>query len=189
VRTFVVASTTDVMWDDLRVDASTTNLGGGNPASVTTFRNGVRALEFSATVEQSCWFDVQLPHSFHQFTSAYALKPHIHWSPTTTTATGTVIWGIEYTWANPSLDGTSSFGATTQTEGTYTFTTNKQYAHLLTPMGDITITNMGISAVLLGRVYRKAATDTFADTVHAVSIDFHYPLNAPGSIGEFNKGQ
>ena len=47
--------------------------------------------------EEEVFFSVQLPHNWKEGSAIY---PHVHWSPQTTGKSGSVVWGLEYSWVN-----------------------------------------------------------------------------------------
>lgn len=163
-------------WNDLRVPLSIARVGNpGDEPSFNVFRGAVRLWEFSATATQELFFTCQLPHGFVKD----ELRPHVHFTTASTAATGTVTWGLEYTVANVN----DVFGAPAAAdEVDYTFDANRQYEHLLQPFTVIDASALRDSAQFICRLYRKAATDTFAGTVFGIEFDIHYQSMYGGSI-------
>lgn len=190
------------VWDDLMVYPDATSRGGSKApvwggASATAFKKngssqGVFLWMFSASTEQEVYFTIQLPHSY-KFGSA--LKPHVHWTTTTGTLshTGTnpdyyvnVVWGLEYTvvaiggtFPNTTLINSNKVISATAVTG----------QHLITPIGDIAGTNLGISTILVCRLYREVgnALDNFGEEVGLLGFDIHYEKDTQGSRTEFVK--
>lgn len=141
---------------------------------------GVFAFSFDAASEEELLFSAQIPHGYIEGTDLLA---HVHWAPSSTN-TGNVVWGLEYTIQN--VNGT--FGNTTLIEATVAAegTADK---HQADSIGTISGTSLNVSAVLVGRLYRKAAdaADTFTGEARALSLDFHIQKNSIGSDAEFTK--
>ncbi|PAM93718.1 hypothetical protein B4N84_15695 [Flavobacterium sp. IR1] len=162
-------TSTDVE-EDLRVtidkgsnSAQLGNLTGISGPEIWFFRNdqGVDAMSFS----------VQLPHSWKEGTT---IHPHIHWVPRTS-ASGNMVWNLDYTWANMS---TGTFSATTTTSVVVNgpFVQNRHLVSDLTLL-DSGISGIGknISSVLICRIWRNASAgnDTYEGDAGGVSMDFH----------------
>jgi hypothetical protein len=166
-------------WDDLRVPVTASKSGGAKQPTFGQFiddgagSQGVYAEAFSASQEQELFFAVQLPHAWKQETDLHA---HVHWGTTSTSSSGTVIWGLEYTWHNVFGD----IPTTTTITGTHTFGGNEQYKHQLTPLGIIVGTGKRLSSMLLCRIYRAAGSDSFTGTASLFESDFHYQINSLG---------
>lgn len=167
-------------WKDM-----TANLGSaGAPAGATTpdfavFRGGIKAYQFNKGDELYITF-----HPNHDVIPGEKFYPHIHWATNSTTDTGTVIWGIEYTIAE-GFD-TDAFPATSTIEMSYTFTANKQYQHLITECSDAqAITMPDVDSLILMRIYRKNdAADTFAGNVFGLTADIHYRAGKFATVGK-----
>lgn len=101
----------------------------------------------------------------------------MHWMPTTT-ATGSVKWSLEYTLSsiNATFPTSVKIGSTQYTDGT-------NYKHNVCNLATIQGTNLGISSMLLCRIYRNATSsvDTYGDDAALLEVDFHYPKNTMGS--------
>lgn len=187
------------VFDDVMIYPDATNRGeskapvwGG--ASPTAFKKnaggtsqGVLLWMFSASTEQEVYFTVQLPHGYKVGSDIY---PHVHWTTASGTPSGTnVVWGLEYT--------TIAIGGIYPT--TSTLLANSVIApigspsgsgqHLITSFGNISGSGLGISTVLICRLYRAATngSDTFANEVGLLGIDIHYEKDTEGSRTEFTK--
>lgn len=185
------------VFDDIMVFPDATNRGGSNGPvwggqASEYFRNngsgsqGVFLWMFSKSSEQELYFSVQIPHSYKIGTTLY---PHIHWTTKTGTPTGTdVVWGLEYTVV--AIGGT--FGNTTILTANSLIpgmTPTGTGQHLITPLGTIPGTGLGISSVLICRVFRAAAngSDTFDNETGLLGIDFHFQKDTEGSRTDFTK--
>ncbi|NIQ10462.1 MAG: hypothetical protein GWO10_16320 [candidate division Zixibacteria bacterium] len=167
------------VWDDLRVPVYQTKLGGTkDPDFVKVLDDGagsqgVFAYLFDKTTEEELYFAVQLPHAWKAGSS---ITPHVHWMPTDTD-TGSVVWGIEYSWA--SINGT--FGNTTLVTKTDAAdgTADK---HQMAVFSAISGTGHTASSMIICRVYRKAAdaADTYNADAALIEVDFHYEVDKIG---------
>lgn len=166
--------------DDLRVPITSTKVGGSKDPGFAKFKDngsgsqGVFTYVFDATNEEELYFTVQLPHSYKPGSD---INAHVHWSPTTTN-TGNIVWGLEYTWQN--ID--STFGNTTLITGTDT-ADGTAYKHQLQSIGDISGTGYIESSMLVCRVYRDAdnPADTYDADAALLEIDFHYQVEKFGA--------
>ena len=173
-------------WDDLRVSVATAKLRGNSDPTFASFKTngsgstGVYSYNFSATTNQELFFSVQLPHAWKEGTS---LRPHAHWC-STGSATGNVIWGLEYAIAD--IGGV--FGNSVILTTDPLSVTGAAFTHYVSSFGTIDMTDMDASAVILCRVFRDATTDTFAGMTFLTDIDFHYLTDTPGgSLDEYIK--
>jgi hypothetical protein len=179
----------NVLWDDIRVPALATRIGGVAPPNFIQFKDdgaastGVFAYEFIDGFLKQVFFTAQIPHGYKEGTDLHA---HVHFVPATNIANGdTVIWGLEYTWQNVSGD----FSDTSTTTGTYTGTDEDVVdKHIKLDMGDITGTGKKISSMLVCRLYRDGATDTSTAHMFLLEFDFHFQINSLGSENESSKG-
>lgn len=163
-------------WDDYLSEFQLRGSGVNDPSWATLFGN-MQGLVFSASSMQQVWTDT---HVLHDYALGTAMYPHIHWTPTTT-ATGTVRWGIEYTIAKG--HGQQAFNTTTTTIFVeHTISTASQWVHFVTEVSEgnaIPGTNLEPDSVIKCRVFRDAANanDTYPGTVHAWQMDMHYQKN------------
>lgn len=182
------------VYDDLMVYPDATSRGGSNPPvwGSTAFKKngssqGVFLWMFSASTEQELYFTVQLPHSYKVGSTLF---PHVHWTTATGTPTTTnVTWGLEYSAIaiGGSFSTTSTLTSNTLISAVGTPTGTGQ--HLITSLGTISGTNLGISAVLVCRIYRATgdSNDTFGNEVGFLGFDIHYEKDTEGSRSEFVK--
>ena len=168
-------------WDDIRVSPVSTKLGGTSDPDFIKFKDngagsqGVFTYHFSPILEEEAYFEVQLPHSYK---AGSDLKPHVHWAPVDANA-GTVIWGLEYTIQSPN----GTFGNTTILEVADN-ADGVAYKHQLHSLGTISGAGITESAVIFGRIYRKAGSDTYASDAALVSTDIHFQMDKMGSVDE-----
>lgn len=174
-------------WDDIMVFPDATSKGNSAP-TMSTFKNGVSLWWFSASTDQEVHFSVQLPHSYKIGTP---LGPHVHWTTSTGTPNNTnsrVVWSLEYTVM--AIGGT--FPTTTtisgnQVIGSVALTGTEQ--HLITSLGQIPSTGLGISTILVCRLYRNAINpaDDFGNPAGLLGFDIHFEKDTNGSREVFDK--
>jgi hypothetical protein len=175
----------DGFWDDLRVGLSAARVGASTYLPTWTQiatdgagSRGVYAYGFSAVNDNEAFFEVQLPHDRK---TGSDLEAHVHWCPNGTD-TGSVSWNLEYTVAN--IDGT--FGNTASLTGTDSGD-GTAFKHQLCELGTIDGSSLTLSAVLICRLWRDVSADDLSDLACAVSVDFHYQRDSPGSTEEYTK--
>lgn len=174
--TLVGSATT---WEDLRVPLSAIKTGAANAPDFAKVRDngggstGVYAYLFDAGTREDVFFACQMPHEWEEGSDLFF---HFHWMPTTTGA-GTVVWGIEYTWANiDAVMGNTTVAVTGDAAAGVAWT------HQMS--NQITVTGAGKTSgsMLLCRAYRDAASpgDTYAADAALLEVDFHYAVNSFG---------
>jgi len=153
-------------------------LWGAGLVTSTAASRGVFTYFFSPGVIQEVFFTAQIPHAYLQGSD---IHPHVHWVSPTSNA-GTVIWGLEYTWANlGTILGTTTVIFATEA-GPCT-----ALEHTLTSLPAMPGTGKGISSMLSCRLFRDGVTDTYPDPVALLEFDFHYQIDTFGSRQEFSK--
>jgi hypothetical protein len=169
-----------------------TSLVGINPAgpaaAPTTDPNGEGWLFAGVATDNVAVLSRQINHDCKQGT--INIVPHIHWRKTTA-ASGNVTWRLEAKYAAVGGD----FGAYTQvgtdvsTPIAATVDNNTATRHLITSFGAMSLT-VGLSTMIyfkLTRVASNTGTDTYNADALAMSFDFHYPVDSPGSASEYSK--
>lgn len=157
-------------WRDLTSELFTR--GGAASPSIAQFRNGIYLYAFPSNQMKEVFVQFHIDHDYKLGSNLY---PHIHWAANTTTATGNVRWGFEYSVAKG--HGQQAFGATTIIYSSYTFTSNQQYIHHVSEVSDgdaISGANIEPDSVVLMRIFRDVDNDNFADTVFGITADIHY---------------
>lgn len=149
----------------------------GNPEApeLNIFRDGIHAYNFAAgqNTEACAYF-----HIDHDYALGTALYPHVHWA-ITTTATGTIRWGVEYTIAKG--HGQAAFGATT-TVYVEQAADGTAYKHFVAEVSDANaIPGTGIEpdTLILCRFFRDGAhpNDTLNADAFVFCVDMHYQAN------------
>lgn len=162
----------------------------GNPDAPTlnVFRNGIKAYTFFAGEMSEAFASFHIDHDYKLGTALY---PHVHWSINTAT-TGTVRWGIEWTYAKG--HGQAAFGAT-QTVYVEQASDGTAFKHYVAEVSDgnaIPGTNVETDGIVLCRFFRDGAhpNDTLDADVFVFCVDLHYqaaqyttPQKAPDFFG------
>jgi hypothetical protein len=159
-------------WDDITADLAAGKAVGANAPTWGVFRDGLKAYGFDAGTMNEIWITFHIKHDYAEGTNVY---PHVHWAPNTTTATGTVRWGFEYTLAKG--HDQEAFPASTTVYVEYAFSADKQYQHIISEVADADAFDaFEADTLVLMRIFRDAAhaNDTFADTVYAFTADLHF---------------
>ena len=150
---------------------------GVNAADIIQFRDngsgstGVYEAAFDDGIEEEVQFSIELPERYAQYTD---IVPQIHWSPGSSTGTGTVRWGLEYTVA---VVG-SAFPTTTliyvEDAGSGT-----AYDHQTADFAAIDGSAITIDAIIAGRLFRDAthANDTFTGDAFGLDLRFIYAVD------------
>ena len=178
-----LAERTDLAWAQVGGEPSV-NTGAGNAPELATFIGGIQAWSYSATSMNEAFSTSDLPFDWCPGTD---LVYGIHWSPGNSTATGTVRFGLEFTYAWAYGQGVSSeFGATTTIYIEPTVTVGEAYEHYLSfnqPAqnfpGSLAQQNMRF----LVRIFRDGgnAADTFPDPVFIIGTDLFYQTDRLGT--------
>lgn len=185
IRTFrktELASTP--VWEDLRSPASSINPSGPvNGASVDADDGG---LLFSASGSTTCAIFQQMPHAWLEGSS---IKPHVHWTKTTS-ASGNVVWQLEYQIAN--VGDTFSGGWITDTASSTdpnNADSNTANQHLITSFTPVDMDGYRASCMLKIRVTRLGSdvADTYGANAKLIEFDIHFLSDSLGSGGEFIK--
>ena len=163
-----------IVYRDQFVDGLSLKGGAADPPTFAAFSGGVWANRFDngATMASHATIELQ-----HDYVDGSDMELHIHWSPSTTN-TGNVRWGCEYTFAN--MDAT--FPATTTVTAVSAgggIVNRHQYLTLAT------ISGIGLTkgAVMAFRIYREGAhaADTFTGNAFLHRIALHYAVDKLGS--------
>lgn len=186
---------TATVWNDLMVFPDATTKGGSNPPEWGTafMRNaggtsmGVYLWMFAPNQEEELHFTVQIPHDYKEGTALY---PHVHWTTATGTPSGSnVVWGLEYTLIAVGGSFPNTVTLTTNTLVPECGTPSGTAQHLISPFTPVSGTGLGISSILVCRLYREVgnASDTFPNAVGLLGFDLHYEQDTQGSRDQWTK--
>ena len=180
-------------WDDIRVAGDTMEGGTIGGPDYEQFvhdggsSQGVYTYMFDPDTPEEVFFSVQMPHGWKEGTTIY---PHLHWAPTTASG-GNVRWWFEYSWSNvgDTFPTTTIIKVTAAAEGErkHSIVTFTDDVH---DDGGIDATGKTLSSMILCRLVRQADSvmlDTYPADAAILEFDFHYEVDAPGSIREYQK--
>lgn len=178
-----LASRTDQAWAQVGGEPSVVE-GSGNAPELIPFIGGINAWSYSATALSEAFSTSDLPFDWCPGTD---LVYGIHWSPGNSTATGTVRFGLEFTYAWAYGQNSSSVFAPTTTiyiQPTVTVgTAYEHYLHFNSPAenfpGSLAQQNMRF----LVRIFRDGGNvlDTFPDPVFIIGTDLFYKTDRLGT--------
>lgn len=179
----------NLYWNDLRMPATSSKTGGAKEPGFAKFvdngsgSQGVYTYLFDKSTEEELFFVLQLPHEWVEGTDLF---PHVHCAPMDT-GTGTVRWGLEYSWQN--VNG-GAFPSSTIIYTEATAMPGVAKSHLLMPFTSIIDgQNQTISSMVMLRLFRDVAGDNYNNDVALLEIDFHVLLEGwrSGSETEYKK--
>lgn len=153
--------------------------GGTNSPTWTIFRNGIYAYAFTNTKMTEAFTSFHLDHDYALNTKVY---PHIHFSVSSSTLSGTVRWGFEFTFAKGHAQASGSiFPASTiiYVDTVITGSTD-QYKHFIAEVSDINAIqsiNLEPDTLILCRVFRDITVPgNYAGNVFGFQVDLHYQV-------------
>jgi hypothetical protein len=161
------------VWDDIIISAS--NLRPGNtPPVYAAFQGGIFGARFDAGVADEVYGSFEIPHDYKEGGDLYF---HVHWSPTTTN-TGNIVWGIEYTVGNMG----AVFSTNDTKTGTPTAAPGTVGKHEIKNIYIIPGESIKIGAIIAFRLFRQnGGTDTFTGNAFLHSVGIHYQIDTIGS--------
>jgi len=127
-----------------------------------------------------------LPHGWAEGTT---IKPHVHWSKTTS-AGGDVYWRVRHrTWATGGVVAGSWTDLDQATVSSTTPDGDTQDEHLISEMGEIDGSALLVEDAILFHLERIGgdAGDTYGADARLLSLDFHIQLNSRGTLEEWSK--
>lgn len=172
-----------VLWADKGIAGLNVSLSANPPDLVPFGPSGdlkIYGFDGGAATTEQVYFGVHLPHDYKQYTD---IRPHIHWSPVNTDS-GTVVWQLEYSWANvnstyeaptiiTAIDASDQVAWKSQVKG----------------FGNISGDGKKISSIIVCRLFRDPThgTDDYGSDAAFIEFGIHYQKDAPGSTREYIK--
>ena len=133
---------------------------------------GVLAYHFNSDINEELFMNTHLNSGYK---SNEAIIPIVRWAPKST-AVGDVVWGLEYTTANPGsvFPTTQIIQATTTTNGT-----SLEHQETILP----SFTTANYQTIIMGRLFRYGTdvADTYPNDVALLGFEFKYVKNKLGS--------
>jgi hypothetical protein len=167
----------DAKWDDLRFAATTINPPGLISDPDTDTNTG--GLLFDKTGTEIVIFIGQMPHGYVEGTD---LHPHLHWVQS---ENNLVAWSLEYMWYDNGDVYPGSF--TTIATDTNVFTYTSGDLAQISTFPAIDGTGMGISSMLVMKLSRIGANDSYDQDALFFEFDMHYQKDQRGSDEEYVK--
>lgn len=145
--------------------------------SETVISHGVFAYYFDGSIVQELFFTAQLPHSWAEGTE---IEPHVHYYRPDSD-TGTVVWGLEFTWCNMNEVYQDTRVIYAHDKGIAVSPNTQIYASF----GMVDGKGRKISSMMVCRIFRAAddPRDTYEHEVGLLEIDFHILNSSLGSSG------
>lgn len=178
-----LAARTALSWSQISGEPSVRE-GVPNTPSLSNFRDGIYAWSYLPNELNEAYITFDVPFDYAVGTD---LCVGVHWSPGSSTSTGTVRFGFEFTYAwayGPTAN--SVFGpsqtiyiAASQANGTpYT-----HYINFNAPADNFPAAAVQQNMRFLVRVFRDGANvaDTFPDPIFIIGTDFFYQTNRFGT--------
>lgn len=175
---------TDTFWDDLRFPSSGFNPAGSTAPPAVNTSTGL--LDFSGTADNVIGGVAQMPHAWKEGTN---IHPHIHLR-FPTSASANTRWQLQYDIANPFADFSENAGTYTPLTAVTVANPQNVKRHVLASLGVIPMTGYTLSACILWKLTRLAASDgadTDTNAVTLIEFDLHYQIDTPGSDNEYVK--
>ena len=175
-------------WKDEMVDLAGINPVG--PATAPTADpNGEGFLFAGVSTDNVAVLGRQINHDCVQGAEV-PIVPHLHWRKTSDAA-GAVLWQLHYKLAEPGGDFGDyvEWGASAAPIAA-TVDNDTAARHLITSFG-LKLIPVSLSTKIYFKLTRQAsvtATDTYNADALAMSFDYHYPADSPGSYEEYDKG-
>ena len=165
-------------WEDLRFPATALNPPG--QASDPDLETTTGFYLFAAAGTELLYIAAQMPHAWKEGTT---IQPHVHWSKTTSAA-GDVVWQLEYEIVPIAGTFAGSYTAiSSSTPISPTPDNDTAGEHLITKLGDVSMTNQTLSCMIAMKLSRLGgdAADTYGADARLFEFDIHYQVDTFGS--------
>lgn len=174
-------------WDDMRVSVNQVKVQGQqNIPEWDAWLGNLQMLWFDPSTMEQVFFALQMPHGYLQGSN---LHPHVHMVPASNAsqATHRVRWGLEYTWQRigDTFAAPTTIYAETNIVPDEALVANRHYLVEFTEITGISAADVGVSSMLMCRLFRDATNDDYTDDVGLLEVDFHYEILLPGSRSEY----
>lgn len=178
-----LAGRTDLAWAMIGAEP-TIREGTGSAPQLSIFRGGVYEYEYASGQTNESYLNFDLPLDYATGTD---LVVAVHWSPGSSTATGTVRFGFEFTYAWAYGPGANcNFGTTQTVYINATQANGTAYAHYTNfnaPADNFPGSAAQQNMRFLVRFFRDGTNgaDTFPASVFVIGADFFYQTNRFGT--------
>jgi len=178
-----LAARTALSWSQIGGEPSVRE-GVANTPSLSNFRDGIYAWSYLPNEMNEAYITFDVPFDYAVGTD---LCVGVHWSPGSSTATGTVRFGFEFTYAwayGPTAN--SVFGPSQTIYISAAQANGTPYMHYINfnaPADNFPAAAVQQNMRFLVRVFRDGANvaDTFPDPIFIIGTDFFYQTNRFGT--------
>lgn len=181
-----LAARTALSWAMIGADPVIREGTSGAP-QLSIFRGGIYEYEYASGQTNESYLNFDVPFDYATGTD---LMVGVHWSPGSSTATGTVRFGFEFTYAWAYAPGANSnFGATQTIYVTASQADGTAYAHYTNfndPANNFPGSGVQQNMRFLVRFFRDGTNvaDTFPASAYIVGVDFFYQTNRFGTANK-----
>lgn len=178
-----LAARTDLAWSQIGSDPNVRESSGTAP-QLANFRDGLYEYQYANGQLNDAYLNFDVPYDYAVGTD---LCIGVHWSPGSSTATGTVRFGLEFTYAWSNAPGANTtFGASQTVYVNCTQATGTAYAHYINfndPANNFPAAAVQQNMRFLVRFFRDGANvaDTFSAPIFVIGVDFFYQVNRFGT--------
>ena len=178
-----LAARTALSWSQIGAEP-TVREGNPNSPTLSNFRDGLYEYVYLHDALNEAYLNFDVPYDYAVGTD---LSLGVHWSPGSSTATGTVRFGFEFTYAWSGAPGANTtFGPSQTVYINCNEATGTAYAHYIN-FNDVA-DNFPAASVqqnmkFLVRFFRDGTNvaDTFPDPVFVIGVDFFCQVNRFGT--------
>ena len=170
-------------WDDLRFPAQGINPPGAVSDPVLEATSGLWLFDAAGT--EILMGVAQLPHAWREGT---AISPHVHWQKTTS-ASGTVLWRLEYEIVDNGSVAAMDYGTTLDAVTPVAGTPDTDTANnvMISSFGQIDMTGRRVSCLMFWKLSRVGGSDTYGADARLIEFDIHYQADSLGSAELYTK--
>lgn len=164
------------LWEDIMLYPESLGTGSSAPDLVSINGSKLRSYGFDGgNLTEQLYGSFEIPHTYNVGST---LRPHIHWS-TTTTGTGNVKWQLEY----EIKDVGEIFTGVTSTIVAVDSTDGVAYKNHVVEFNTINIPTLKIGAQCKFRLFRNPsdAEDTYGSDVILLTLGIHFEVISNGS--------
>lgn len=178
-----LAARTALSWAQIGSDP-TVREGNLNSPQLLNFRDGLYLYAYVNDALNESYLNFDVPYDYAVGTD---LSVGVHWSPGSSTATGTVRFGMEFTYAWSGAPGTNTTFGPSQTLyincSQATGTAYASYINFNDPANNFPAAAVQQNMRFLVRFFRDGlnAADTFPEPVFVIGADFFYQVNRFGT--------
>lgn len=178
-----LAARTALSWSQIGSEPAVRE-GNPNSPTLSNFRDGLYQYVYLHDALNEAYLNFDVPYDYAVGTD---LCIGVHWSPGSSTATGTVRFGFEFTYAWSNAPGANTtFGPSQTIYVNCSQATGTAYAHYINfndPANNFPAAAVQQNMRFLVRFFRDGlnVADTFPDPIFVIGVDFFYQVNRFGT--------